>query len=879
MTVSGGCNHLGNILKIAAVFWFSHLFSVSLQAQTNGSARLIVRCDSVPLAGAIVQAFQSENKGRPNFYITDDAGKACCVSFTTLDSILLSHVSTGVVYVDPTELTQVGDEYVYNCQIFAYTTAPATVVERFSGIIIKGDTVRFVASKFADGRELDLKELVNRFPGLEVGADGVVRYQGKAVDRVVIDGRDVVRSQFDLLNSLVRPAEVTAADVITDRDNRGNTTTTFDVKTRNPRSLRAAVEAAVSARGQPTLSANALDTRNKIQGYASANLDFVGTNLGNGINLRESDDKVDRVVRHIARTATTEGIVRPTMLSVNSGRSGFAEANLVQKKEQQEIALYVSYKNSFGVGESSERLREATTGRDLGQNISQDQLNSERLKVNVRLQDSLSKRTYLLTWAQAELTPSITNTRGTSTIGGVSAATGFRHQENNRFARVGAQLVVSLQDNLLLEVFGGYTNTGVEDDFTIQDRVPIYGIMSNIGSLNYGVARSRANPMSDVRLLQQRGPHSFGGGLQFAQQRLREGTATDALDSLAGNDGGRQFITSGTVYAQYQLKDEKREIFGETGVQLYEYGRQEIKHERLAPLAHIKYVLKLPKNFRLTASGRIQTKPFDENLLWMTAMPVSPRQLNLGYLAVAPLASSYSASLGLARYSNTGTLVMCSLSAGQREKSLSPVLTHTGGYVAYEPALFSNLFSANGLLLLKHRIAKQSLSGEVDYKLSSSEFADALVGTSYSAVDLQSRASITSFWSHLLQTSAGIILSQHHQTVNRNGEEVDIELLTLIPRLGFKLRGKSLNFSTEGSWLVRANASPVPVLNGSLTYRKPQQPLYLTLSGNDLLRYAGSSFTRLDVGTAVATEVDYARLRGFVTLKAGYNFDPKRAQE
>ena len=66
--------------------------------------------------------------------------------------------------------------------------------------------------------ERDVAELLRRLPGIEVDDEGGVTYLGKRVDRLLLNGQDVLRSQFSAINALVGGAEVTTAEIVTEGD-------------------------------------------------------------------------------------------------------------------------------------------------------------------------------------------------------------------------------------------------------------------------------------------------------------------------------------------------------------------------------------------------------------------------------------------------------------------------------------------------------------------------------------------------------------------------------------------------------------------------------------------------------------------------------------
>ena len=93
----------------------------------------------------------------------------------------------------------------------------ATVTDVGNPIIIKKDTVEFNASSFRVGSNAMLKDLLLRMPGMEITADGKVRFNGEEIDKITVGGRTFFfDDQSTALNNL--PASVVDKIRIIDRE-------------------------------------------------------------------------------------------------------------------------------------------------------------------------------------------------------------------------------------------------------------------------------------------------------------------------------------------------------------------------------------------------------------------------------------------------------------------------------------------------------------------------------------------------------------------------------------------------------------------------------------------------------------------------------------
>lgn len=92
-----------------------------------------------------------------------------------------------------------------------------TVKRRYSGVVQRGDTVRFDIGHFKTGTETTVADVLRRLPGVEVADNGQVSYGGKAVDRVLLDGKDMFGgSSGNLAVNNLSADLMTGAEMLTD---------------------------------------------------------------------------------------------------------------------------------------------------------------------------------------------------------------------------------------------------------------------------------------------------------------------------------------------------------------------------------------------------------------------------------------------------------------------------------------------------------------------------------------------------------------------------------------------------------------------------------------------------------------------------------------
>lgn len=183
--LSGGCNKVS--LTVICV--------LALCMVANGqtlSGIVLDASDDLPLTGCIVTALQ-ESGQRASYSITDRNGKF---------SIALDESVTGIrvtmMGYNPVTLTRPFDiELVVRLSVSGEQIKEARVTA--SKVSEVGDTVIFNAKALATRSDRALGDLLKRLPGIEVNESGYVNYNGKPINRMYVNGKDLLERNYNLL--------------------------------------------------------------------------------------------------------------------------------------------------------------------------------------------------------------------------------------------------------------------------------------------------------------------------------------------------------------------------------------------------------------------------------------------------------------------------------------------------------------------------------------------------------------------------------------------------------------------------------------------------------------------------------------------------------
>ncbi len=81
-------------------------------------------------------------------------------------------------------------------------------------VYTRGDTIKYMAHAYSDAGTRTLADLIARIPGLEVETDGIVRYQGKPISELYIEGLSSVGDNYGLVVNNLDIQAVSGVEVL-----------------------------------------------------------------------------------------------------------------------------------------------------------------------------------------------------------------------------------------------------------------------------------------------------------------------------------------------------------------------------------------------------------------------------------------------------------------------------------------------------------------------------------------------------------------------------------------------------------------------------------------------------------------------------------------
>ena len=82
------------------------------------------------------------------------------------------------------------------------------------GIVHHGDTLMYDVKAFKSDTDTELKQVLSRMPGIEVDQNGDIKYNGKKIEKLLIEGKDILQDQHRLAGESLNPNDVSKIQII-----------------------------------------------------------------------------------------------------------------------------------------------------------------------------------------------------------------------------------------------------------------------------------------------------------------------------------------------------------------------------------------------------------------------------------------------------------------------------------------------------------------------------------------------------------------------------------------------------------------------------------------------------------------------------------------
>ena len=87
------------------------------------------------------------------------------------------------------------------------------VVVKAEKVRLRGDTIEYSVPTYVSQDDRSLGDILKKLPGMDVTKEGRVKYQGREIGRLYIEGRDLLGSRYNIATQNIDPQDLAAIDI------------------------------------------------------------------------------------------------------------------------------------------------------------------------------------------------------------------------------------------------------------------------------------------------------------------------------------------------------------------------------------------------------------------------------------------------------------------------------------------------------------------------------------------------------------------------------------------------------------------------------------------------------------------------------------------
>lgn len=181
---------------------------------------MCINIDAQKITGTVEEA-----KDLPLSHVSvvglDGRDKITCYAITDLDGKFSLLINDSVVNIRFTTLgyktvvkpvKETKDGMVITMPKDKFTIKEVTV--KANRIKTEGDTLTYSVAGFRQGQDRSIGDVIAKMPGMEVGADGTIKYQGKSINKYYIEGLDLMGRQYGIANKNISADKIQSVQVL-----------------------------------------------------------------------------------------------------------------------------------------------------------------------------------------------------------------------------------------------------------------------------------------------------------------------------------------------------------------------------------------------------------------------------------------------------------------------------------------------------------------------------------------------------------------------------------------------------------------------------------------------------------------------------------------
>lgn len=180
------------------------LFPVFGFGQQKKSINGFLFFENSPVNGVFVQAVNANTNNTITFDVSNKDGAYSLKLDSKYQNVRISITQIGFKRIDSL-ITLTSDSLFLSFQLIREQyVLPEVHVSAKKAIVTEGDTTTYNVSLLKKN-EKTIEELLKKLPGLEVGANGDIKFKNKPIKTILIDGDNIVQNDYKILSKNLTP--------------------------------------------------------------------------------------------------------------------------------------------------------------------------------------------------------------------------------------------------------------------------------------------------------------------------------------------------------------------------------------------------------------------------------------------------------------------------------------------------------------------------------------------------------------------------------------------------------------------------------------------------------------------------------------------------
>ena len=176
--------------KLLLAFW---ALTVTARAQSQSISGIVLNKadEKTPVAGALVRAVDSQGETL-SYVISGEDGRFSLPLPQCADTIMVSFLGY-IPFACPRPFRT-----AYRIMLVPKEELLKEAVVSADKVVFSGDTIRYNVNALKRKEDTVLSDFLSRVPGIEVDKKGFVKYNGQQINKLYLDGRDVLQNDYNL---------------------------------------------------------------------------------------------------------------------------------------------------------------------------------------------------------------------------------------------------------------------------------------------------------------------------------------------------------------------------------------------------------------------------------------------------------------------------------------------------------------------------------------------------------------------------------------------------------------------------------------------------------------------------------------------------------